>query len=307
MRRALLSWTLVFALLAAGFGASVLALGSDLYSASGFVRSYLEALQRGDAEAALETPGVTGASALVTDETVGGFDGIHIISDVEAGGQHTVRAGYTMNGSEQVSQFTVERTGTRLGLFAIWRFTVSPVATLSVRVDHDTRFTANGVDAAVGEYAMLVPTAVTLDHDTEWLEALEVRPQVTEVGSTFDALVEVTPKDGFNEAATAAIAGFLDTCATQQVLKPTGCPFGTDVANRLDTPPVWTVITYPSAALRPAETVGSWQTQGAATVHVNAQVKSLFDGSLSTIDLDVPFESTYLITVGLDDSLSVHV
>lgn len=305
MRRALLSWTLVFALLAAGFGASVLALNSTLYSAGGFVLSYLDVLQRHDAGAALATPGVTGASALVTDETVGGFDGVHLVSDIESGGQHTVRVGYTIAGTEQITQFEVERTGTRLGLFPTWQFTVSPIATLGVRVDHDTRFTANGVDAAVGEYAMLVPMVVDLDHDTTYLEALHVRPFLTEVGSVFDAIVEVTPKEGFTAGATEAITLFLDTCATQQVLKPTGCPFGTDVANRLDSLPTWSITKYPTASLEPRDT--AWQTTGDGTAHITAQVKSLFDGSVSTLDTDVPFSATFVITVGPDDSLSVSL
>ena len=303
MRRALLSWTLVFALLAAGFGASVLALNATLYSAGGFVLSYLDALQRHDAEAALATPGVTGASTLVSDATVGGFDGVHLISDVEADGQHVVRVGYTIAGYDQITQFEVERTGTRLGFFPTWRFVVSPIATLTVRVDHDSRFTANGVDAVAGEYAMLVPMVVDLDHDTTYLEALHVRPFLTEVGSVFDAIVEVTPKDGFTDAATEAIGGFLDSCATQQVLKPTGCPFGTDVANRLDSLPTWSITTYPTATLEPRDT--AWQSRGVGTAHITAQVKSLFDGTVSTLDTDVPFSATFVITIGADDSLSV--
>ncbi len=305
MRRALLSWTLVFALLVAGFAASVLALNADLYSAGGFVRSYLQALERGDAEAALDTPGVVGASSLVTDETVGGFTNIHLISDVEVDGQHIVRVGYTIAGIEAITQFTVERTGTRLGLFPTWRFAVSPIATLTVRVDHDTRFTANGVDAVAGDYAMLVPMVVTLDHDTTYLEALHLRPFLTEVGFEFDAIVEVSPKEGFTAAATAALKDFLDACATQQVLKPTGCPFGTDVANRLDSLPAWTIVSYPTAALEPSG--AAWQTAGAGTAHLTAQVKSLFDGTVSTLDEDVPFDGSYLVTIGADDSLSVRL
>ena len=305
MRRALLSWTLVFALLAAGFAASVLALNADLYSAGGFVRSYLEALERGDAEAALATPGVVGASELVTDETVGGFSGIHVVSDIEADGQHIVRAGYTIAGVEAITQFTVERTGTRLGLFPTWQFAVSPIATLGVRVDHDVRFTANGVDAVVGNYAMLVPMVVTLDHDSTYLEALDVRPFLTEVGSEFDAIVEVTPTEGFTVAATAALKDFLDACATQQVLKPTGCPFGADVANRLNSLPSWTMVDYPTAALEPEGT--AWQTAGSGTAHLNVSVKAIVDGSLSTLDEDVPFSGSYLVTIAADDSLSVRL
>ena len=304
MRRALLSWTLVFALLAAGFAASVLALNNDLYSAGGFVRSYLAALQRGDADEALAMDGVVGdGGPLLVDAAVGGFDTVHIISDVELDGQHTVRAGYTMGGQELVTQYTVERVGTRLGFFSTWRFAVSPTASVTVRVDHDTRFSANGVDLTVGQFTVLVPTAVTLKHDTEWLAALKVVAAVTEVGSTVDAGLEVAPKEGFAAAATEAIGEFLDGCAAQQVLKPTGCPFGTDVANRLNELPTWTIVDYSIGALEPAET--AWQTTGAGTAHITVDVKALFDGTVTTLDADRSFTARYIVTIGLDDSLTV--
>lgn len=305
MRRALLSWTLVFALLAAGFGASVLALNADLYSAGGFVRQYLEALERHDANAALETPGVSGASSLVTDATVGGFSDIHVVSDVEKKGRHIVRARYLIGGAEQITQFEVERTGTRLGLFASWAFAVSPLATLTVAVDHDSRFTINGVDAVAGSHQLLVPSAVTLNHDTAYLEALPVSVALIEVGSPVEAAVAVAPKPSFTEAATQAIGVFLDSCATQQVLKPTGCPFGTSVANRLDSLPAWSITSYPSAALEPNGL--AWQTTGDGTAHITAQVKSLFDGTVSTLNADVPFTATYVVTINADDSLSVSI
>ena len=303
MRRALLSWTLVFALLAAGFGASVLALNGDLYSAHGFVRSYLQTLQRHDAEAALATPGVVGASPLVTDATVGGFDDIRLVSDVSSGEKSIVRYAYTIDGGEQVSEFTVERTGTRMGLFATWRFAVSPIATLAVSVDHDSRFAANGTDAVAGTHTMLVPSAVTLTHDTRYLEALPTLAVVTEVGSTVEAAVAVAPKDSFAEAATEAMKAHLDTCATQTVLKPTGCPFGTDVANRVDSAPTWTMVDYPIAELSPEGL--AWQTEGEGIAHVTVAVKSLFDGTLSTLDKDVPFSAVFTVTIAADDSLSV--
>ena len=58
MLRTPLSWLVVFALLAAGFGATVLALNADVFSAHGFVRSYLQALERQDADEALAFAGV---------------------------------------------------------------------------------------------------------------------------------------------------------------------------------------------------------------------------------------------------------
>ena len=303
MRRALLSWTLVFALLAAGFGAAVLALNNDLYSAHGFVRSYLEALQRHDSDDALGFDGVAGAGPLVTDATVGGFDDIRLVSDVETNGSHLVRYAYTANKQEQITEFEVERTGTRLGLFATWRFAVSPVATLAVSVDHDSRFSINGTDAVAGNQAILVPSAVTLTHTTTYLEALPVSVVVSEVGSTVEAAVAVAPRSNFAEAASAAINSFLDDCATQTVLKPTGCPFGTDVANRVDSDPVWSIVEYPAVSLTP---VGlAWQTEDNAVAHITVQVKSLFDGTVSTLDKDVAFSGLYTITIEPDDTLTV--
>lgn len=310
MRGRLLSWTIVFALLVAGFGATVVALNGSLYSAGGFVGSYLGALQRQDLDEVLATPGVeVPASAradLLAEGALGGFDGVRLISDIAAGDQHTVRYAYTVDGTEQISQFAVERVGTRLGLFATWRFAQSPIATLSVTVDHDARFTANGVEATTGDYAALVPTRFTLGHDTEWLAALDTTVAVTDVASTVAALVEVAPTEGFAPAATAAIAAYLDDCATQTVLKPTGCPFGTTVANRVSGTPAWSIVDYPTAQLTTTDVPGTWQTEPAdGTAHIIADVTAIVDGSRSRLDEDVAFSGVFLITVGLDDSLSV--
>ncbi len=312
MRGRLLSWTIIFALLAAGFGATVLALNSSIYSAGGFVGSYLQALQRQDLDEVLAIDGVeapaNARADLLVAGVLGGFDGIRLLSDVEAEGTHTVRYAYTVDGAEQVSQFAVERAGTRFALFPMWRFSVSPIATLAVTVDHDARFTANGVAATSGDYAVLVPARVELGHDTEWLEALDTTVAVTEVASTVAALVEVAPKEGFAPAATAAIAGYLDACATQTVLQPTGCPFGTTIANRLKGTPAWSLVAYPEAQLNTTDTPGTWETQRATgTAHITADVVSLFDGTTSRLDEDVDFAGTYLIVVGLDDSLSVSL
>lgn len=309
MRATLLSWTLVFGLLFAGFGASVLALNNDLYSAHGFVRAYLETLARHDLTEALETDGVDLPAGLnfnlIEDAALGEVNGIRFISNVDTEGSHAVRFATTVDGVEHITEFTVERTGTRFGLFPTWRFAVSPVATLSVAVDNDMRFTANGVDARNDKFAVLVPGVFELDHESKYLGADAVTAVVSEVGSTVEATVQVVPNERFADAATTAVAGFLEACARQQVLKPTGCPFGTDVANRLDNAPTWAIVEYPTVKLSATETPGQWQTDRVdAAAHITAKVKSLFDGSITTLDQDIAFESSYLITVGADDSLS---
>jgi hypothetical protein len=57
------------------------------------------------------------------------------------------------------------------------------------------------------------------------------------------------------------------------------------------------MASYPKLAIVPGPAIGQWQvppTPGAA--HLKVKVRSLFDGSLSTFDEDVPFTISYLIT-----------
>ena len=311
MQRALLSWTLVFALLLAGFGASVLALNGDVFSAHGFVRAYLEALARHDSAEALQFDGVDlppGVSfAMMTDDdALGDIDDIRFISDVDDGDHHVVRFATVVAGTEQITEFEVEHTGTRFGLFSSWRFERSPVATLNVTVDHDARFTANGLTTLSGEFGVLVPGVFALDHDSKYLSGEDATVSVTEVGSVVDAEVHVTPKPEFTDAANAAIAAYLDDCVTQEVLKPTGCPFGAEVINRLNNTPVWSMVEYPTAVVAPTETPGVWTTEPThAIAHVLAEVKSLFDGTVSSLDEDVPFSVGYRIVIAYDDTISV--
>lgn len=312
MQRALLSWTLIFGLLLAGFAASVLALNGDVFSAHGFVGSYLDALARHDADEALDFDGVVvpadASEDLLVDAALGDLSDIRLLSDVEDGDAHVVRFIYALGEETQTTEFTVERTGTRFGLFPTWRFTTSPMAILDAAVDHDTRLTANGVASASGPHAVLVPGYFELDHASKYLEAEEVTAAATDVGATVEAALAVTPNEEFAGAATRAVAGFLDDCVTQEVLKPTGCPMGVDVINRLKGVPTWSMLDYPTAALSSTENPGVWAAKPAKGIaHIVADVQSLFDGSISKLDEDLQFTSGYLITIGFDDSLSVTV
>ena len=82
MRRALISWTIGFALLILAFFGALALLNSTLYSAHGFVSSYLDALARHDATTARELPGVRAprgaATNLLTDGALVMTDGERI-------------------------------------------------------------------------------------------------------------------------------------------------------------------------------------------------------------------------------------
>lgn len=312
MRRRLLSYPLLLALTVVGFAATVHALNSELYSAHGFVRSYLSALERHQVNEALEFAGVAvPASAnrdLLTDAALGDIISIQLLSDVATNDQHVVRFSAVLAGEERILEFHVEPTGARFGLFSMWRFAESPVATLSISSPRDDRATANGVTTTAGEHAVLVPAVVTLDHESSYLEASAVTVAVSDVGAHEEGVVDVVARATFDEAANAAVALYLDDCITQKVLMPTGCPMGETVANRVSGEPVWSLEQYPTVELEPGTTAGEWRSAPATGLaHVSVAVTAILDGTVTQLDEDLYFSAVYVVTVGRDDELSVTV
>jgi hypothetical protein len=318
MRRAAISWSVAFALLFAAFGITVAALNGSLYSAGGFVGSYLDALARHDATSALQLPGVVGpqgsASDLLTDDTLGNLTNVRLVrDDSAANGVHTVTYDYTIGGERQSTDYDVRQTGTVLGLFPTWKFASSPLATVAVTVLHDRRFRVNGVDltspakpTTSASYLVFVPGLYTFDHQSTYLTADPISAPISDPGSVTAVQVNVQANTAFVTEVGKELHSFLDSCATQKVLLPTGCPFGKTFDNRVDSTPVWTMATYPHVEIIPGASIGTWLMPTAdAAAHLTVKVQSLFDGSITTFDANVPFTVSYGITVGDGDDLHI--
>jgi hypothetical protein len=317
MRRTL-PWVGAFLVALLVGGGSVVALNATVFGPGDFVRVYLDALARGDAQSALDLPGVDAAGVgdlLLTDDVLVGLSGIRQVSDVGLGGdRHRVTMAWGSPAGDGSTAFDVERVGTRLGLFPEWGFAVSPVAVISLDVQHDPRFTVNGVAESTGRdtagavsYAVLVPGTYVLGHDTTFLEARPVTVLADEVGATLTARVDVEPAPLFARSLAAEVEEQLAACATQQVLFPTGCPFGQSIENRVVSDPVWSMIEFPDLELEPG-TFGSWEAGPApGTAHLDVDVQSLFDGSIEPLDQDVPFQAEYSITIDGDSLLVTPV
>lgn len=314
MRREPVLWLLGLAVLVAGFFLSVFALNSTVYSANGFVRGYLAALERQDSAAALEALGrasvTSGSDALLTDRAMGDLTAIELVRDTPGtGGIHTVVFDYRLGADPETAasdvqrtEFTVEQTGTRFGLFPTWRFVASPLSTLSVTVSNADSFTANGqaarveADTATG-FVVFAPGVYELAHDSTYLAASTVAVPLTTTGAILDAVIDPEPTPALIDWATDATADYLDECATQTVLMPTGCPFGESISNRIDNEPQWSIVDYPEVEIVRADEVGAWTTREAEGVaHLNVAVRSLFDGTVSRFDEDVPFDAQFGIT-----------
>jgi len=329
-------WAAVGALLLVAFASAVGALNREVYSAGGFVRQYLDALNRHDAAGALEMPGVAlndediaaaglpewTSKDLLRPSLTGGITDIELVDDRRAAsGVHYVTYRYTVSGQEQSSRFQVRSTGVMWGLFPSWEFVRSPLAPVQVNVLHASRFQVAGLTldtrATAPEevsggfntsatYLMFSPGSYTFSHSSPLLIADPVTTRVTDPSSTVQVNVDTRATQDFVDQVQEQVNAYLDECTTQTVLQPSGCPFGVVIENRIQGPPQWSMSQYPEISIQPGET--SWYSppsQGAA--HITVEVKSLFDGTLSLMDEDEPFTMSLQVDVRPDGSLDIHV
>lgn len=318
MRRALTTWSVIFGLVVLAFVGTVVALNTTIYSAHGFVQSYLDSLSRHDAEGALALPGVTvpdaAARDLLTRDALGDLTGIRLVSDDADGPTHRVTFAYELGGHPGSTEFTVEPNGHTLGVFDGWRFAVSPVGTVALTVLHDQRFEVNGLaattDAApngAANFAVFTPGRYNFGHTSTYLTATTVPVDVTRIGPAMPVAVDVQANDFFVAQVQKELNDYLDTtCVPQRVLLPTGCPFGQSIADRVVSTPAWSMAEYPVVTVVPGTDPGTWAVPGtAAAAHLVVDVQSLFDGSVTPFDQDVPFTVRYAITFQADGSLYI--
>lgn len=316
-RGRLTRWVVLAALLVAGFAGTVLTLNLTLYSASGFVGSYLNALARHDTAGALSLPGVDVPSGvprtLLVPQAMGDLDDITLVSDLDqGGGRHTVTYAYVVAGEESSTTFSVRHTGPRLGLFSGWTFETSPVAPLTITPLHGEEFTVNELTVVSADgpgvpttYAALAPGGYLLAHNSRYFTAAKV-PAIVTGTDPVGAEVDIQANSAFVKEVQTQIDDYLADCVTQKVLLPTGCPIGKQINDRIQDEPTWTMVSYPVVTILPGTDPGTWAVPSTpGTAHLKVTVKSIFDGTVTTFDQDVPFTVRYLITFPPDGRLLI--
>jgi hypothetical protein len=318
VRRVLITFVIGLALLVAAFFATIAIMNSTVYSAHGFVSSYLDALARHDATTARSLAGVrapTGVSTtLLTDGALGTIAHVRLVHDTAGGDDiHSVEYSYTLGGRAETSSYSVVRAAPFLGLFARWSFAKSPLATVSVATPHDPRFRANGtsVTSTVPRtesqaYEVFTPGLYVFDHRSTYLVASPVSVPVTEPGSVTPVRVEAEADPLFVTEVRKELAKYYVTCAKQTVLLPTSCPFGKSFSNRVVSTPAWSMASDPAVTIVADGTTGKWLVPSSSgNAHLVVKVQSLYDGSISTFDANVPFTVSYSIAVAADDHLTI--
>lgn len=322
MRREFVTWGVTLLLILAAFVGTVLILNASLYSASGFVRSYLDALARHDADGALQLAGSSGSGAgatgdasreLLVPAAMGELSDIHLVSDtMDRDGVHHVGYAYSAGGASGQTVFEVRRAGTLLGLFPVWQFASSPLGVLQLTIEHADTFNANGLALATPAqnqavpYLVFTPSSIELSHESTLLDAGPVNAVVTAPHAVTTATLDVEANAVFVLRVRDKVSAALDSCATQRVLLPTGCPFGQSMSNRIVTTPQWSMSRYPQITLAAGTAPNTWvvpPTDGDA--HLVVDVKSLFDGTISTFDEDVPFTATYAVAILAGDQVAI--
>lgn len=311
-------WAVAFGMLLLAFVATVLVLNSTVFAASGFASAYLQSLGRHDIASIVAMPGVEAdgdaSDALLRRDALGELTEVELIDDEDrGGGEHHVTFAYLLDGEPAQTTFVVQRAGAHFGVFTAWEFAESPLTLIEVTPRNTVEFTVNGVpvvaSAGAGEpsaYQVLVPGAYTFDHESLYLEADETTVPITATHRTERFVLEVHASAAFEDAVEQELAAYLDRCAEEQVLQPTGCPFGKSIADRIASAPEWSIPDYPTVDIVPGQQTGTWivsPTMGIANLRV--EVMSLFDGSVSLLAVDVPFTVTYLVTFTADGGLTL--
>lgn len=294
-------WSIVrrFGLIALGIVAlwlvSVLTLNLTINSPSGYVSSYLSALESGNyglaaRQAGLtEVPRVTPLKGELTDSRI-------ISQAVLDNGDIVVEANFTLGGAEESTFFVLRASEPILFFFTSYQFAEPPIARLELSVMGDNRIVINSTELSIARLgvppsiSVLVPGVYDGSLDTEWLRSEVTRVLAVGQGSTNPLRVVLEPTPQLVDRTREAIEDFLDDCADQGVLQPVSCPFGITVTDRVVGTPDWTILDYPDVSLRLGADRVTWAVVASrGTAQVEVQVQSLFDGKIDATDDTIAF------------------
>lgn len=321
-------------LLIAAVIAAAGAVQQQFYSPSAFVERYLSTLSAGHAAEALALPGVavdsaeleaaglpaTASEALLRSAALAPLEDARVVSQQPDGDVTHVTVEYEAAGHGGTTTFDVERDGS-IGIAPTWRFATSPLAVMDLEVRGSMQFSVNGFEVdkrqvsadgvevdPLAPLPMLVfsPGLYAVSVDT----AISATPGVAVLSDSpfhrFPVAVQAEATDEFVAVVQDKVEEFLTSCATQEVLQPTACPFGYYVQDRIDSLPAWSIARQPTVQVEP-DGAGWKIVPSEAVAHIEVDIRSLFDGSITQVSEDVPFLVGGEIDVQPDGTASIMV
>ncbi|WP_237236465.1 hypothetical protein [Rothia nasimurium] len=275
-----------------------------VYGPQGQVRAYFAAVREGDGSKALGILGaqVPDASAAMLNGGAlkASFAGLKDLSTravtvTDGGDRATVTVTYTLDGEAGSTDFYLHKVGSHWGVFDQWQIDAGELPTVEITSNSVEAATLNNTKVAVEggsrEFAVLYPGSYTVTYESALYTAGSQTVDVTAPSSDPSPLtVELTPSEAAVTSVQQQIKTYLDTCAAQNSLYPTGCPFEYDFSGRVDGDVTWLVTEYPQPEVTLAG--GKW-----------ALGKSSGKAEISFTELDLYTGETQQVTKTVSFSL----
>lgn len=246
-RKSLVPWiagSAVALLLIVG-GVVGFSLGSAAHAPELQVKSYLDALKKGDVAGAFEVSGtkVEKADLLLTkkayaeaSDRITRFTLGEVTIDDETA---TVTANITQGGEKYDHEFTLTKAGKDAVFFDKWQLEAPALSAIAVGANapDDTIIEVAGVDISALEKegdvynlrALPGTYPVALGGDSDWYTAEELQATVIGFEANAEAadpqVLEIAMTEGGATAAADAVNTWLDACIASTELVPAGCPF----------------------------------------------------------------------------------
>ena len=280
-----------------GAALAALTLGGASFAAAAVVTAtpeahvlrYLDALAEDDLVGAAVLAGVPADGALPLGDD-GRPEVLRVVDRVDrADGAVDVVAEYGALDDVVVARFVLAPAEPHLGIVPVWQFAQPPVVTIDVGVDHHDRLTVNGqpvqtgAAAAIATVAVFVPSRVTASLADPFVRAESVSVRL-DGGAPPSITLEARPTDALERAVLGELNTFMAQCTSQQVLLPTGCPFGRTVTDRVVGRPQWQLDSDLALTIVAGDVAGRWNVIGTAEVRLTATVQRLRDGVISELD-----------------------
>lgn len=313
--RVLAAWLLGLLLAIAVAVLTVFLVNDRVFGPERQVRAYFEALSAGDGESAL---GIL--NARVPDANAAMLDGPALrqaadsLEDVDIGAasfsddaRATIEVNYTLAGKKAATTYLLAKTGTEWLFFDTWTFVPTELPTIAVSVVNQDTATLNGMPVATpggqNTFAAFYPGEYESHYTSPYFAAPAQSTLVTSRKDKDRINLATKATDKLRADVGEHVREFLDQCATQKVLQPTGCPFYFDTENRIVGNIKWTISTYPQITIEPAN--GGWRVHPlSGTALLTTTEQNLFTGQLIPLNIETDFNFTTRLKVS-DSSITV--
>ena len=163
----------------------------------------------------------------------------------------TVTAHYKAAGVDQQSTFTLRHTGKSWLFFDQWEFEPSTLPTVKIKANTVNEVSVNEqkipLEAGVSTLPVFYPSVLDASFSTKNFAA-DTRGVVV-TGPAVDPVeiaLKTEPTKAFISSINSKVKKYLDGCASQQVLMPSGCPFAYNTSARVDSSSIkWDITKYP--------------------------------------------------------------